>query len=84
MPHDVATRTAQEIVDKHFEAFSKKHYEKILERLEIEEEALKGAMEVIQRLNPRPAIPRGKPTSRCRRSFPISSSTRSTASWSCS
>src|SRR6185436_18345057 len=44
MPHDVSTRTAQEIVDKHFEAFSKKHYEKILERLEIDEEALKGAM----------------------------------------
>ena len=33
MPHEVSTRTAIEIVDKHFEAFSKKHYEKILERL---------------------------------------------------
>lgn len=54
MPHDVASRTAREIIDRHFEAFSKKHYEKILERLEIDEEALKGAMEVVHRLNPRP------------------------------
>ena len=54
MPHDVSTRTAEEIIDKHFEAFSKKHYEKILERLEIDEDALKEALEVIQRLNPKP------------------------------
>jgi RNA polymerase sigma-54 factor len=54
MPHEVSTRTAIEIVEKHFEAFSKKHYEKILERLEIDEEALKHALEVVQHLNPKP------------------------------
>ncbi|MBK6776934.1 MAG: RNA polymerase factor sigma-54 [Flavobacteriales bacterium] len=54
MPRSVTTLTAKEIVDKHFEAFSKKHYDKIIERLEIDEEALKSALDEIQRLNPKP------------------------------
>lgn len=54
MPHTVESRTAIEIVDKHFEAFSKKHYEKIIERLEIDEVALKDALDVVQHLNPKP------------------------------
>ena len=54
MPHAVDTLTAKAIVDKHFDAFTKKHYDKILERLEIDEEALKSAMEEIMRLNPKP------------------------------
>jgi RNA polymerase sigma-54 factor len=54
MPHEITTRTAIEIVDKHFEAFSKKHYERIMERLEIDEVALREAFEVIQHLNPKP------------------------------
>ena len=54
MPHSLDQRIAEEILDKHFEAFSKKHYERILDRLEIDEDALKGAIELIVRLNPRP------------------------------
>lgn len=54
LPHAVDTITARAIVDKHFEAFTKKHYDKILERLEIDEEALRAAMEEIMRLNPKP------------------------------
>ncbi|MFN3874731.1 MAG: RNA polymerase factor sigma-54 [Flavobacteriales bacterium] len=54
MPHSVDQRIAEEILDKHFDAFSKKHYDRIIERLEIDEDALKGAIEVITRLNPRP------------------------------
>ncbi len=54
MPHAVDTLTAKAIVDKHFDAFTKKHYDKILERLEIDEDALKAAMEEIMRLNPKP------------------------------
>lgn len=54
MPHAVGTLTAKAIVDKHFDAFTKKHYDKILERLEIDEDALKAAMEEIVRLNPKP------------------------------
>ncbi len=54
MPHAVGTLTARAIVDKHFDAFTKKHYDRILERLEIDEEALRDAMEEIMRLNPKP------------------------------
>ncbi len=54
MPHAVDTLTAKAIVDKHFDAFTKKHYDKIMERLEIDEEALRAAVEEIMRLNPKP------------------------------
>lgn len=54
MPHSLDQRIAEEILEKQFEAFSKKHYERILERLEIDEDALKGAIELIVRLNPKP------------------------------
>jgi RNA polymerase sigma-54 factor len=54
LPHSVETITAKAIVDEHFDAFTKKHYDKILERLEIDEEALKGAIDEIIRLNPKP------------------------------
>jgi RNA polymerase sigma-54 factor len=54
LPHSLEQRVAQEILDKNFEAFSKKHYDRILERLEIDEEALKEAIDLIVRLNPRP------------------------------
>ncbi len=54
MPHSLEQRVAHEILDRHFEAFSKKHYDRIMDRLEIDEEALKGAIELIVRLNPKP------------------------------
>jgi RNA polymerase sigma-54 factor len=54
MPHSLEQRIAETIVDKHFDAFGKKHYERIMDRLEVDEEALKGAIEVITRLNPKP------------------------------
>ncbi|MCU0319684.1 MAG: RNA polymerase factor sigma-54 [Flavobacteriales bacterium] len=54
MPHSLEQRVAEVILDKHFEAFSKKHYERILDRLEIDEEALKEAIDLIVRLNPKP------------------------------
>ena len=54
MPHSLEQRIAEEILDKHFDAFSKKHYDRIIERLEIDEEALKEAIDLIVRLNPRP------------------------------
>ncbi len=54
MPHSLEQRIAEEILGKHFDAFAKKHYEKIIERLEIDEDALKGAIELITRLNPKP------------------------------
>lgn len=54
LPHSLEQRIGKEIIDKHFEAFSKKHYERILDRLEIDEEALRGAIELIVHLNPKP------------------------------
>jgi len=54
LPHSLEQRIAGEILDKHFEAFGKKHYERIMDRLEIDEEALRGAIELIVRLNPKP------------------------------
>ncbi len=42
------------IIDTNFEAFSKKHYDKILKSLDINEDTLKEAMAEILHLNPRP------------------------------
>ncbi|MCU0359512.1 MAG: RNA polymerase factor sigma-54 [Bacteroidia bacterium] len=46
---------AIDMIKHHMEEFSKKHYDKILKRLHIEEEDLKDVIEVIRHLNPRPA-----------------------------
>jgi RNA polymerase sigma-54 factor len=46
--------TAQIILEDYFEEFSKKHYDKIQEKLEISEEDLKVAVNEILKLNPRP------------------------------
>lgn len=46
--------TAQRILEHYFEEFSKKHYHKILEKMDLEEEELKDAVNEILRLNPRP------------------------------
>ncbi|NNL82261.1 MAG: RNA polymerase factor sigma-54 [Winogradskyella sp.] len=45
---------AQKIIDKAFEAFTKKHYKKLLQKFNISEEQLKGAIEEIEKLNPKP------------------------------
>jgi RNA polymerase sigma-54 factor len=45
---------AIKIINKYMEAFSKKHYKKIMNGLGISEEELKAAMKEIVRLNPRP------------------------------
>ena len=45
---------ARVVLDKFFESFSKKHYDKITRRLDITDEELKGAVEEIVRLNPKP------------------------------
>jgi RNA polymerase sigma-54 factor len=45
---------AIEIVKDHMEEFSKKHYEKILKKMNISSEELKEVIEVITHLNPKP------------------------------
>lgn len=47
-------RLALEILDNYFDEFTKKHYARLIEKLEIDEDYLKGAIEVISRLNPKP------------------------------
>ncbi len=42
------------ILKSHFEEFTKKHYDKILARLNLTEQQLKGAIDEILKLNPRP------------------------------
>lgn len=51
---DPVTERAELILDKYFEEFTRKHYTKILARLDIDEDDLKEALEEILRLNPKP------------------------------
>ena len=51
---DIAVYTAKKIVEKCFEEFTKKHYDKIKAKFEIEDEDLKEAIAEIIRLNPKP------------------------------
>ncbi len=51
---DLINERAHLILKNHFDEFTNKHYEKILQRLDIEEEELKEALDEILRLNPKP------------------------------
>ncbi len=46
---------ARKIVKHHFELFSKKHYDKLIDKLEVDEDELKDALAEILKLNPKPA-----------------------------
>jgi RNA polymerase sigma-54 factor len=50
----LSTRIAIEILERFFNEFTKKHYSRILDRMEIENEELKMAIEEILKLNPKP------------------------------
>lgn len=50
----IAQRIALEILEFHFEAFSKKHFERIQKKLDIDEEVLRDALAEITQLNPKP------------------------------
>lgn len=51
---DITRFTAKKILQDYFEEFTKKHYKKIVKKLEISEENLKAAIEEIVKLNPKP------------------------------
>ncbi|MDX2362520.1 MAG: RNA polymerase factor sigma-54 [Crocinitomicaceae bacterium] len=51
---DITKFTAKKILEEFFEEFTKKHYTKILKKLEIEDEDLKEAIDEIIKLNPKP------------------------------
>jgi len=49
-----AVSLAIAVLDEAFDAFSKKHYDKLLQKYEIDEEELRDAISEIERLNPKP------------------------------
>ena len=51
---DISRFTAKKILEDFFEEFTKKHYDKIAFKLEIEDKDLKDAIDEILRLNPKP------------------------------
>ncbi|MFN5182019.1 MAG: RNA polymerase factor sigma-54 [Bacteroidota bacterium] len=54
------THFAIEVIKKFMDEFSKKHYEKIAKKLDIDEEELKEVIEEITQLNPRPGSSSGE------------------------
>ena len=54
-PKTPVTDLAVQIVEKHFDAFTKKHYDKICRKLDINEHQLKPAIDVIVALDPKPS-----------------------------
>jgi RNA polymerase sigma-54 factor len=50
----IPQKTAEIILEDYFEEFSKKHYDKILKKLEITEDDLRDAVDEILKLNPKP------------------------------
>lgn len=53
-PPDEATTNAERILTETFDEFSKKHYPRIQQRLDLEDDELKEAINVILKLNPKP------------------------------
>ena len=51
---DPAVRLAHLIIDQYFEEFSKRHYDKIMSRLNLSENQLKSVIDEVLKLNPKP------------------------------
>jgi len=54
LDNSLVRRTAEEIIDKHFDLFSKKHFEKLRTRLSVDNDVLQDALDLIRSLNPKP------------------------------
>lgn len=52
--HDINFDLAVTIIERYFDEFAKKHYDKIIKRAKINDQELKDAMEIILKLNPKP------------------------------
>lgn len=50
----IVLKTAYQILKDHFQEFTKKHYQKILSKLDIDDKTLKQAVDEISHLNPKP------------------------------
>ena len=53
--HTPAHQTARVLITDYFDLLTKRHYDKILSAMEISDRELKAALEVVQKLDPRPA-----------------------------
>ena len=51
---NLINKLALEIISHSFDEFSKKHYQKLMDRFDIEENVLKEIFEVVSKLNPKP------------------------------
>jgi len=54
MPRSAESLTALEIIEKHFDLFSKKHFDRIASAMGITRDDIQRALTVISRLNPKP------------------------------
>lgn len=54
MPASLPVKNALLIIDKYYNDFIKKHYDKIQKHLDIDDEALKNVINIIIKLNPKP------------------------------
>lgn len=59
-----STSLAARIIQENFEEFTRKHYDKIIRKLEVTEEELKEAIDEILKLNPKPGSSYSNPMSR--------------------
>ncbi len=57
--HDEMVRQAIQIIDEHFDEFSKKHFEKIQKRLNVSDACFKKIITLITKLNPKPGSVEG-------------------------
>lgn len=62
--NDPAVKTAYRIIKELFDEFTKKHYDKILKKLNITNDELKDALEEILKLNPKPGSSYSNPLSK--------------------
>lgn len=51
---DDLTELAVQVIDDHFEAFTKKHFSQLRQKLQVSEERFKEVIKIITKLNPRP------------------------------
>lgn len=51
---DMVVESAVKIIDEHFEEFTKKHFDKIQKKLDLDDDTMKHAIKLITRLNPKP------------------------------
>jgi len=57
-----SVESAINILDNHFELFTKKHYQKIIQKINITEDELRESIKEIEKLNPKPGSAFSEPT----------------------